>query len=232
MSWFVVDDDAHDHPKMVAAGNAALGLWMRCGAYSAKYGLGGFVPTEIARSKGRPGEIGSLVRVGLWLEVDGGYRFHDWDDRNDSTEQAKAKRAQAAARQRRWRDRQAGITRNETRDETRESRCSDPTRPDPTQLLQVTTTTTSESYGADGGGGGSFDDRYAEALDLAVDAALTREPRPPAHPERWKAAVRSRIDREHGPTISQAIHAGSTPADALPAELKPARNLLKGAWNR
>lgn len=34
MPWFVVDDSAHSHPKFIKAGNAAVGLWMRCGSDS------------------------------------------------------------------------------------------------------------------------------------------------------------------------------------------------------
>ena len=35
MPWFIVDDSAHSHPKLIKAGNSAVGLWMRCGSYAA-----------------------------------------------------------------------------------------------------------------------------------------------------------------------------------------------------
>ena len=34
MTWFRVDDTLAMHPKVYAAGNAAMGLWVRAGAWS------------------------------------------------------------------------------------------------------------------------------------------------------------------------------------------------------
>lgn len=227
MTWFLVGDDAHSHPKMVAAGNAAIGLWTRCGSYSARYGLGGFVPAEIARAYGAKAEITALVRSGLWDAVDGGWQFHDWDHVNYSAEQAKRKRDAAAERQRRWRDKRTGetrdVTRDETRDETRESRYSNPTQPNPTHMsnhlpqLQVSGASPSGVVGDD------FDQRYAAALDLAVDLELGHTHPPPRNPTAWRKAVRERIDRTDGPRISQAIRSGATPHDAIhPPRIDPA----------
>lgn len=36
MPWFRVDDSLDTHPKAIAAGNEAMGLWVRCGAYAAR----------------------------------------------------------------------------------------------------------------------------------------------------------------------------------------------------
>lgn len=68
MPWFVVDDNAHSHPKMIAAGNAALGLWLRCGAYAAQHLTDGVVPGVIAKMYGSKPQIAKLVAAGLWHE--------------------------------------------------------------------------------------------------------------------------------------------------------------------
>ena len=46
MPWFRVDDSFDQHPKADAAGNRALGLWVRAGAYCARLLTEGFVPAD------------------------------------------------------------------------------------------------------------------------------------------------------------------------------------------
>ena len=53
MPWFTVDDSFYDNPKVRRAGNAAAGLWLRCGTYSARYLLDGRIPADIAATFGR-----------------------------------------------------------------------------------------------------------------------------------------------------------------------------------
>lgn len=80
MSHFLVDDQFAFHPKALAAGNAAVGLWVRAGAYSKQHVTGGFVSARVALSMGTKAEVRQLVAAGLWDVVDGGYHFHDWED--------------------------------------------------------------------------------------------------------------------------------------------------------
>jgi hypothetical protein len=138
MVWFKVDDAFDDHPKALAAGNAAIGLWTRCGAYSSRYLLEGFVPAEVARIKGTKAEIARLVTVGLWREVDGGYQMHDFLDYNPSEELTKARRAKTAKRVAEWRERRNGDGGNGV---TGELVTLPPTRPDPTLLTSRSLTT-------------------------------------------------------------------------------------------
>lgn len=105
MPWFRVDDNADDHPKFHAAGNAAIGLWTRCGAWSMRQLTDGYVPGWVAERYGTPAQIRRLVEVGLWDEKDDGYVFHDWQDRQPSRAKVEADRAAAAARQARARER-------------------------------------------------------------------------------------------------------------------------------
>jgi hypothetical protein len=117
--WFKIDDSAHNHPKFRAAGNAAIGLWTRCGSFAANHLTEGIVSGELAREYGTPVQIAKLVKVGLWHEsghdcprcpqpTAGDYVMHDYFEagRNSTKEQVEADRAAAAERQRRRREKQ------------------------------------------------------------------------------------------------------------------------------
>lgn len=106
MPWFPVDDRFHSHPKAVAAGTPALGLWVRAGSWCSEHLTDGFVPEAIARLYGTKTMATALVRVGLWHRVDGGYAFHEWEaeGRNLSRADVERKRKEKANRQARWRE--------------------------------------------------------------------------------------------------------------------------------
>lgn len=107
MTWFRVDDSADFHPKIVAAGNPAVGLWTRAGAYTSRVLSDGFVPLDIARAMGTRGQIQRLVDVGLWLPVldgEGGFVFHEFTQRNPTRDQVEQRRRDTADRVRRWRE--------------------------------------------------------------------------------------------------------------------------------
>lgn len=104
MPWFKVDDTLAFHGKVVAAGNAAMGLWVRAGAWSMQQLTDGFVPTHIARQLGRAAEARRLVDAGLWTEKDGGYLFHEWTQRQPSRAKVHADREANAERLRKWRE--------------------------------------------------------------------------------------------------------------------------------
>jgi hypothetical protein len=82
MPYFPVDDQAPFHPKFIAAGNAAIGLWARAGAWCKHAASGGWLSQDAARTIGTPTEIKKLVKVGLWephtRDGEAGYLFHDW----------------------------------------------------------------------------------------------------------------------------------------------------------
>ena len=105
MPWFKVSDTLSWSPQIVAAGNAATGLWARAGAWSMQQLTDGFVPAAIARSMGTPAEIKQLVAAGLWLEEGNGYRFPAWLDDQPSSDKIRRDRAAAAERQKRARNR-------------------------------------------------------------------------------------------------------------------------------
>ena len=105
MPWFKVDDTLAWHSKSVQAGNAAMGLWVRAGSWSSQQLTEGFIPDAIANSLGTRTEISRLVAARLWVEVPGGgYRFHEYLDRNPTREQVETAREAAAERQRKARE--------------------------------------------------------------------------------------------------------------------------------
>ncbi|MEU9444617.1 hypothetical protein AB0D42_27800 [Streptomyces sp. NPDC048304] len=118
MPWFRIDDKAHSHPKLIKAGNAALGLWLRCGAYAAQHLTDGIVPGVVAELYGTKPQAAKLVKAGLWHEhghdcprgcpnpAPGDYVFHDFldDGRNTSRARHEAEKKKARERQAKHRE--------------------------------------------------------------------------------------------------------------------------------
>lgn len=103
MPWFRIEDNFHQHPKVMEAGNAAVGLWVRCGTYSASYLTDGHVPAGVAASYGKPKEVEALLSSRLWVENANGFLMPDYLEYNPSAEQVRAERAAARLRQARKR---------------------------------------------------------------------------------------------------------------------------------
>lgn len=117
MPWFRVDDSFHSHPKVITAGNEAIGLWLRCGTYAAQHLTDGFIPEGIAilygadqiRSRGEAGtgkdetlaEI--LIRAKLWRRTRGGWHMLNYLEYNPSKNAVEKDRKANAERQRRYR---------------------------------------------------------------------------------------------------------------------------------
>lgn len=102
MPHFKVSDDAHAHPKVIMAGDAAWGMWNRAGCFSMAYGTDGFVPDWWVKAQPQGAtKAKKLVACQLWYrgeytgdrpEYQGlrGYNFHEW--RQDSYEKVEADR--------------------------------------------------------------------------------------------------------------------------------------------
>lgn len=104
MTWFKVDDDLPLHEKMAALCEGpcradAIALWTFGGCWSSRSLKEGFVPTGVVKSFGfHPEAPSELVRTGLWNEVEGGYRFHDWADYQPSAARVEERRRAGAER--------------------------------------------------------------------------------------------------------------------------------------
>jgi hypothetical protein len=110
MVWFLVDDVLPFHERVLRAGNAAMGLWVRGGAWCSGQLTDGFIPAEVARTMGTPAEVRKLVAVGLWSPEtrDGqeGYLFHAWAE--DGTGQKRQPtKAEVEEKRRKERERKA-----------------------------------------------------------------------------------------------------------------------------
>jgi hypothetical protein len=119
MPWFKIDDKAHSHPKWLKAGNAALGLFVRAGSYSAQHLTEGIISAEIAQLYGTAPQAAKLVKVGLWHQAQhncprcpqpntGDYVIHDFFEggRNSTRQQVEDARKRATDRQSKYREKQ------------------------------------------------------------------------------------------------------------------------------
>lgn len=92
MAWFKVDDTLAFHDKVVAAGNEAMGLWVRAGAWCSQMLTDGIVPSHMVAALGTTEQAETLASVGLWEEHAKGYAFHGWDEYQFTREEIEAKR--------------------------------------------------------------------------------------------------------------------------------------------
>lgn len=137
MTWFKVDDGFAFHPKAIMAGNAALGLWVRAGAWCGANLTDGALPKHMIGTFGAQArDAKKLVSVGLWVETENGYQFHEWANMQPSKAEVEEERAANRKRQKEFRDRQKkrnGVTDAATNTVTNPATNDTPTRPDPTR---------------------------------------------------------------------------------------------------
>lgn len=107
MTWFKVDDSLAFHAKTVQAGNAAMGLWVRAGSWSAQQLTDGFVPNHIVSALGNKKQAERLVSVGLWVALPDGYVFHQWNEDGRQPTRAAVEKERAQARDRMQKAREA-----------------------------------------------------------------------------------------------------------------------------
>lgn len=200
MSYFRIDDNFYIHPKVVAAGNAAVGLWVRCGAYSSAYLLDGMVPTSVAKQLGTRREINALTAAALWVPgADGAFHLPDYLEYNYSADQVRAARTSTADRQQRWRDRRItnGVTNvgDEHRDVTRQSRR---TKPKPSSLAAAAA--------ADASTAGASDEAVAAAaaaLNLYIDHKVRTDA--PHNESGYRRKLGDVLPAEHAIELAQFL---------------------------
>lgn len=135
MTWFKVDDHFALHPKAIEAGNAALGLWVRAGAWCAGNLTDGCLPAAmLAPLGGRKRDAERLVRARLWGEIEGGYQFLDWSDWQPTKAQVIARREKTKEKVAEWRSRNASNPVTNRVGNQGGNPAPDPTRPDPTSI--------------------------------------------------------------------------------------------------
>lgn len=98
MTWARLDDGFDEHPKVVARSDRAFRAHVRGIVYCARNLTNGFVPEAAAvQLRGRPA-VDELVLAGLWEQVDGGYRIHDYLDYHPTRAKVLADREAARVR--------------------------------------------------------------------------------------------------------------------------------------
>jgi hypothetical protein len=100
MPWLRLEEAFYDHPKVDAAGNGPVGLWVRCACWSSAKGWDGRVPARVARTLGSRREADALVRARLWVPTDDGFLIPDFLEYNPSKEDSDRRRQIDAERKR------------------------------------------------------------------------------------------------------------------------------------
>ena len=109
MPYFKVEDTLAFHPKVLRAGNAAMGLWVRAGAYCTQQLTDGHVPDDmIATLGGTERDAKALVAAGLWEKARDGYQFHEWAESGRNWTRAMVEQRRKSDRRRQQRRRQGG----------------------------------------------------------------------------------------------------------------------------
>src|SRR5262245_6338654 len=84
----------------MVAGNAAVGLWVRCAAWSAQQLTDGRIPADIVAGFGNRREIDRLTAARLWVPVGDEYVIADWLEYQPSALEVKERRKRDADRKR------------------------------------------------------------------------------------------------------------------------------------
>lgn len=199
MPHFRVDDGFDGHPKTVRAGDDALGMWVRAGAWCMRYLTDGFVPEWWVKQQPKgAAKAKKLIDAGFWhpgAERDGerGYQFHEFvgPGRQDSREKIEADRE--LARKRKQKSRSASQEesrrdnhRDDHRDDHRESRqesrrspgyIPNPTQPNPTDNSGHLPESATESNARD-------------SIAATPGAELVRQLVPNEHPDAVRTILR------------------------------------------
>lgn len=112
MSWFKVSDGLAFHRKALAAGNEALGAWVRAGSWSSAPDnlTDGFIPPEVAAAIAPPKVWAKLRAAGLVDAPEGrdGQQLHDFLAYNPSAESKARDRETTRQRVESWRNNRRG----------------------------------------------------------------------------------------------------------------------------
>jgi len=142
MTWFKVDDQFSIHPKAIAAGNAALGLWVRAGSWCCAFLTDGALPAHMLGTLGaQRRDAERLVKAQLWERTEEGYRFLNWEEYQPTKAQVEEERAKTRVRVQAHRNGRRNAVSNDvsngvTPPVTNGVSTPAPTRPDPKEEEQ------------------------------------------------------------------------------------------------
>ena len=105
MPWLRIDDRTADDPSILAAGDAAVGAWVRLGAWVARHCTDGAIPVAAARMIAGDPIMARLVKVGLLIKDADGFKLAGDLAHVRSREDVEADRAASRDRVTSWRAR-------------------------------------------------------------------------------------------------------------------------------
>ncbi len=232
MAWVYLDDQFPDHPKVVAAGDAAAWMFV-CGlAYCKRYATGGRIPKgQVTKLTGSRSAAKLAVALcappagyssGLWEDHGDYFLVHDFDDWN-KPQASRSEAARKAARAR-WgapksdADAHADALPDASESHSERSAEGDAsTCPPPTPSV-VTSPDNSRRLGGDAS---DDDDRIRQAVTLLARADLAKRQvapgvEPIGDPDAWlREAIARRSERD----TSRLIELVAVDPDATPEQL-------------
>jgi len=104
LPWVRIDEEFPDHPKVVGAGPLGIAMQVAALCYCNRHLTDGFVPRSAARrlidldglGVSADDVIGTLLGVGMWSRVEGGYQIHDYEHYQPTRAQVLAERERNA----------------------------------------------------------------------------------------------------------------------------------------
>lgn len=99
MTWTKLSDDFAQHPKIIAAGERAELLHIHALIYSNRFLTDGRIPKIVALTltHNAKADVGRLVELGIWAEVEQEYEIHDFLEYQPSRAEVLAKHKQKAS---------------------------------------------------------------------------------------------------------------------------------------
>ena len=119
MTYFRLDVDFCEHPKIMGLTDGAFRLHVRAMGYAKRLLTDGRIPVAFPAKRVT---IEELVAADLWEEVQGGWVIHDWLEWNESRDEVEVKRAAAKDRMARVRSRDVRANEDDSSPEVRSTR--------------------------------------------------------------------------------------------------------------
>jgi hypothetical protein len=102
MSWVRLDDQWADHPKFTKVGDTGQLMWVKALTYACRYRTKGIVPTgavaKLISIRNTRHVEDRLVKAGLWIPCDDGYRIHDFEKYQPISEEKRIQIAKARSK--------------------------------------------------------------------------------------------------------------------------------------
>ena len=137
MSWTRIDDGFALNRKVIAAGNAAVGAWVRMLSHCSAQLTDGAIDARSARFYATRSEIDRLVSVGLLERTDDGFQIPDFLEFNPRAESIRSRRKATAERVAKWRSERVTASVSNASGNSVSNSSPVPSRPVPSQREEI-----------------------------------------------------------------------------------------------